>query len=99
MFTVTPVQSLSKLVLGNLVKMYKSKGMKITSAASELKPCWVGEEQRGSETLGKPAIVSSGGRKLEASQMLHSSSSRFDPPVLPRPDQTVMEDPRLSDLK
>lgn len=40
--TLISVQSLSKLVLGNLVNIYESKKRRaITSAALELKPWWV----------------------------------------------------------
>lgn len=49
--TVISVQSLSKLVFGNFVKMYKSKRMEITSAALELKPWWVGKSKEAVKHL------------------------------------------------
>lgn len=49
--TVIPVQSLSKLVLGDLVKMCESNGMEITSAASELKPWWAGRSKEAVKHL------------------------------------------------
>lgn len=40
-----------KLVLGNLVKMYKSEGMEIISAALELKPWLVGKNKEAVKHL------------------------------------------------
>lgn len=82
--------------------MNESKGMEITSAALELKPWWVEKKRKEAvkhlENL-RVSPLEDFQRKLEASQMLHSSSPRFAPPVFPVLAACVMEDPRPSDLK
>lgn len=97
--TLISVQSLSKLVLGNLVNIYESKKKKSYNFSSfRIKTMVGGEEWRGGEALGKPVIISTlrllkktRGIPNVAFLFISLCSTRF-----PCPDHTAVEDPRPS---